>query len=93
MKRTRVHEKETIRNVKKDNCLICKRTPVDPDHITTRGAGGGDAANNVWPLCRFHHTERHTIGICTFIDKYELAYEWLLVNHRLDVIDRCARKI
>lgn len=92
LKKSRIHEREVLKDVKKDKCVVCKSTPVDPDHITTRGAGGGDTFDNVWPLCRRHHQERHQIGICTFIEKYESAYEWLVFNCRLDVIDKCEKK-
>jgi hypothetical protein len=34
----------------------------DPDHVTSRGAGGDDVAENVWTLCRRHHVERHNEG-------------------------------
>lgn len=91
-KKTRVHEREAIRDVKKDKCLVCKQTPVDPDHITTRGAGGDNSPSNLWPLCRRHHAERHQIGICTFIERYESAYEWLIFNCRIDVVEKCERK-
>lgn len=42
---------------------------VEPDHVKTRGAGGGDRGNLV-PCCAIHHRERHTIGIRSFEEKY-----------------------
>lgn len=41
----------------------------DPHHVTSRGAGGPDA-ENLAPLCRFHHTELHSLGRITFELKY-----------------------
>jgi hypothetical protein len=38
--------------------------PCDPDHVTTRGAGGLDS--DCAPLCRVCHVERHALGIATF---------------------------
>lgn len=42
--------------------------PVDPDHIRTRGAGGGD--EQVWPLCRGAHTLKGTIPLEEFEDRF-----------------------
>jgi len=70
-------------------CLIDNNEcfgPLDRDHITTRGAGGKDE-NNVWILCRKHHTERHKVGIFYFIKKYNLK-TWLIKNKREDIIDK-----
>lgn len=37
----------------------------DPAHVKTVGSGGPDAENIV-PLCHYHHQELHNIGIITF---------------------------
>ena len=55
---------------------------VDPHHVRTRGAGGGEVANLV-PLCRAHHDELHQMGRKSFALKYgvnlvELAQEYTL---------------
>lgn len=57
---------------------VCKVTrlmhfcagPIDPDHIRTRGAGGGD--EQVWPLCRCAHDLRGTIGIDEIQRRYSV---------------------
>lgn len=60
----------------------------DPDHVTTRGAGGGDTPTNVMPLCRKHHTERHMIGIGSMISKYPAYKTWLQLAERTDILDQ-----
>jgi hypothetical protein len=58
----------------------CKRTPSEPAHVVSRGAGGhawvmldGKPVGNIAPLCRAHHTggpgvtrPQHTIGLRAF---------------------------
>lgn len=78
----RVVDKKLLAKVKAMPCLVCGKGPSDPDHIVTRGAGGGDEAHNVWPLCRTHHTERHKIGLHTFIAKYQQARGWLKLHRK-----------
>jgi len=55
-------------------CMICE-LPQQTNHKKTRGAGGADAKENLWPLCFRHHTERHAIGIKSFRKKYGLEIE------------------
>ena len=52
-------------------CVVPHRCtgPVDPHHVRTRGAGGGDVGNVV-PLCRSAHTELHAVGRHTFAQRY-----------------------
>lgn len=63
-------QKSDIDYVRSLPCRVCGDLPSEPDHIKTRGAGGGDDIDNLQPLCREHHQERHTIGIKTFMNKY-----------------------
>ena len=80
MRRTklgRVIDLELLKKVREMPCRVCGRQPSpgnpnDPDHIRTRGSGGGDTENNLWALCRFHHIEKGRIGIKTFAEKYKL---------------------
>ena len=62
----------------------------DPDHVTTRGAGGGDTPDNVMPLCRRHHSERHQIGIGQMIRKYPSYRTWLQLAERTDILEQFA---
>lgn len=67
-----------------------KNFPVrsDADHLTTRGAGGDDSWDNVWPLCRKHHQERHFYGVGWMVLHYEMCGRWLELNGRQDILDR-----
>lgn len=69
-------DKKFLATFKAMPCLVCGGRPSDPDHIVTRGAGGGDVQGNVWPLCRPHHSERHRRGLTWFIWKYGMP-EWI----------------
>lgn len=58
----------------------CRRSPADPAHVRSRGAGGsawievdGQHVGNIAPLCRAHHTggpgvtrPQHQVGPVTF---------------------------
>ena len=58
----------------------CRRSPADPAHVRSRGAGGsawievdGQRVGNIVPLCRAHHTggpgvtrPQHQVGPVTF---------------------------
>ncbi len=56
---------------RKLRCLVpgCSKRG-EPHHDPTRGAGGVD--EDTVPLCRHHHTERHTIGRVSFEAKHGL---------------------
>lgn len=54
-------------------CLVCGFTPVDVAHVRSKGAGGGEEAWNLMPLCRMHHREQHSMGFETFLDRYQLV--------------------
>lgn len=61
------------------SCRYVERE-TDLDHIRTRGAGGGDDHWNLMPLCRFHHSERHQIGVNAMAKKYPRYRRWLQRN-------------
>lgn len=73
----RVVDKKFLATFKAMPCLVCGGKPSEGDHIKTKGAGGGDEAFNVWPQCRHHHSERHRIGLTSFVEKYASARRWL----------------
>ena len=41
-------------------CLVCGNTPCDPHHEPSVSRGG--KAEDLTPLCRFHHGQRHSLG-------------------------------
>jgi len=66
------------RKYRMKRCLVCGDRGCDPAHIKTWGSTGIDADWMFMPLCRLHHTEQHTIGIKTFINKYYAVEKHLL---------------
>ena len=62
--------------VRKTPCFICGRMGVDADHLSTIGMGGdreGVSINDFTciPLCREHHSERHS-NHSKFEEKYKI---------------------
>lgn len=85
----RVVDKELLAVVRRLPCLACLPVTTmssDPHHLTSRGAGGGDTADNLIPLCRGHHTELHQIGIVTFFSRYKIVRSWLEAADRFDIL-------
>lgn len=60
-------KKEWIKSLR---CVICLQSGVDPHHVKTVGAGGGDA--DLVPLCRLHHQEFHDMGRETFSHQHNI---------------------
>jgi hypothetical protein len=58
-------------------CIACKRQPVDPHHIRSRGAGGGDEEFNVLAVCRCCHAYIHACGMKEFSDEWYPIEAWL----------------
>ena len=61
----RVRDKEHVRFVTKQPCLICGRVPSDPHHLRfaqQRALGGKVSDEFIVPLCRGHHREVHRCG-------------------------------
>ena len=59
------------------NCLVCFTSSPDPDHLEAIGMGGNRKKPTLKhysciPLCRLHHTERHSIGNTEFQAKYKI---------------------
>ena len=42
---------------------------IEVAHVKSRGAGGVDRANVV-PLCTYHHSEQHALGMRSFEKRY-----------------------
>ena len=64
--------------IRKQKCIVCFKSPVDPDHLNTIGMGRKRNDPKLLehlsciPLCRRHHTERHTKTLKDFEDKYKV---------------------
>jgi hypothetical protein len=61
----RVRDREHVRFVAKQPCLICGRTPSDPHHLRFaqhRALGRKVSDEFTVPLCRGHHRELHRCG-------------------------------
>lgn len=88
--RSRRADPRLLEEVRSRPCLAClpgaQRSPTDVDHITTVGAGGGDHPDNLWPLCRDHHIERHSRGLCHMALVYPGCHAWLEEHGRLEEI-------
>jgi len=52
---------------RKQQCCVtgCNRR-AQAAHIKSRGAGGGDHASNLCPLCWEHHMDQHNLGWARF---------------------------
>lgn len=89
-KPTRFTDPKVIEAIRQEPCAACGKRPVDPDHIKTRVAGGGDRWENLMPLCRKHHTERHACGYVFMAMNYpgvKMALEkkgWLITPTGLE---------
>ena len=93
MKKIRIEDRGLLNRVKMEVCTVgvdCSYCGnfSDPDHITTRGAGGGDVPDNVMPLCRRHHNERHAKGIFHMIEEYFTYRVWLERMGRVDILEK-----
>lgn len=71
-----INTKDYIKFVKSHHCLICGKSPVDPDHLEHLGMGGANKNGikdfSCINLCRIHHRERHDLGTKRFEEKYNV---------------------
>jgi hypothetical protein len=61
----RIRDREHVRFVTKQPCLVCGRTPSDPHHVRFaqhRALGRKVSDEFTVPLCRGHHREVHRCG-------------------------------
>ena len=62
----RLRDKQHLRFVAKQPCLVCGREPCDPHHLRfaqSRGLGLKVSDEFAVPLCRTHHRELHRVGM------------------------------
>jgi len=69
-KKKRVINKKVLDRVRKLPCVVCGSKADDVDHIKTVGSGGNDSEDNLWPMCRSHHQQKHLLGLKRLCDKY-----------------------
>jgi hypothetical protein len=61
----RVRDRDHVRHVAKQPCLVCGRQPCDPHHLRftqSRALGRKVSDQYTVPLCRGHHREVHRAG-------------------------------
>ena len=61
----RIRDREHVRHVIKQACLVCGRRPSDPHHLRfaqSRALGRKVSDEFTVPLCRAHHREIHRCG-------------------------------
>jgi hypothetical protein len=64
-KTVRLRDKDHLRFVLRQPCLVCGRVPSDPHHLTftqPRGLGYRVSDEFTVPICRIHHRELHRSG-------------------------------
>jgi Putative HNHc nuclease len=62
---TRQRDRQHLRFIIKQPCLVCGRQPCDPHHLRfaqARGLGQKVSDEFTVPLCRAHHRELHRAG-------------------------------
>ena len=88
----RLRDKQHLRFVAGQPCLVCGREPCDPHHLRfaqLRGLGQKVSDEFTVPLCRAHHRELHRAGkevdwwTKIAIEPLAIARElWLSTRHR-----------
>lgn len=90
-KPSRIIDLELLALVKTLPCMACGGPGGDAHHITTRGAGGDDVADNCISLCAEHHRQWHSNGACFMMLAYPSVDFWLRRAKREDIIERAER--
>jgi len=94
----RIRDRDHIRHVMNQSCLICGRRPSDPHHLRlaqSRALGRKVSDEFTVPLCRTHHREIHHCGDesswwkNTGIDPLAAARMLWLETHPLPYTRRC----
>lgn len=87
----RIENKKLLAEIRKLNCLACGRRGSEAHHVSSKGSGGDDVADNLMPLCRICHTKIHQIGAVKMSEKHPTVKNWLISHGRQDVLDRGCR--
>ena len=82
----RIVNKDLIKEIKLQPCVIEMKSPCDPCHVTAVGAFGGDTRDNVIPLLNKYHVEAHKEGWVHMARVYWQVRLWLLHMGRWDIL-------
>lgn len=61
--------------IRRQPCVVCKRSPCEAAHARPRSRGG--TAEHLVPLCSEHHHEQHAAGIYTFESHHGVSLAFL----------------
>ena len=67
-----------VKWVRMQCCVVCGCWPSEAAHATSRGAGG--KAKDILPLCPWHHTVQHKIGVRSFEERFGVSLKELAVD-------------
>lgn len=71
-------DENVLAKARDSRCAACGKYGCDPDHLVTKGSGGGDLDHNIMPVCRRHHAEKGQIGMIAMSEKYPRYKNWLI---------------
>ena len=79
----KVIDEQYLAEIREESCIVCHKSPVDPDHIQARQWRESNRNDYfVLPLCRDCHTERGTMGDTRFQEKWQINL-WQEIAKRL----------
>jgi hypothetical protein len=64
--------------IREQKCIVCYRSPCDPDHLNQIGMGRNRKSPELIehysciPLCRSHHIVRHSMPLKDFEKKFKV---------------------
>ena len=67
-----------VEYIRKQRCVVCFESGVDPDHLKSIGMGRNRNKEDLLehysciPLCRTHHMERHATSMARFEQKHKV---------------------
>jgi hypothetical protein len=71
IKQKTFRSKSYLQFIRSQPCIICGKKS-EAHHSETGGMGIKASDLTAIPLCRFHHTQWHTIGRQTFLSRYDI---------------------
>lgn len=91
-KTKRIVNKELLEYIRKELfCIVCGAPNPQPHHVSTKGSGGQDTADNLMPLCFREHRLWHDKGAKYMTENYPSVLRWLENAGRQDVLDKIKR--